>query len=60
MRASGRFCVKRSYDPTVFPLSSILESGKGKGELAFLTLSIEIWEAKKEPLHDTHQGTALI
>ena len=32
MRPKGRLCVKRSYGPTN-PLSSIPESGKGRGEL---------------------------
>ena len=41
-------------------ISSIPESGKGRGESAFFILPIEIWEAKKEPPPDTHQGTTLI
>ena len=44
----------------MIPLSTIPESGKGRGEVACLILSIEIWLKEKEPPPDTHQGTALI
>ncbi len=47
------------YRSILLPLGRVTQSGKGRGELASLLLSIRIWLAQKRPAPDTHQETAL-